>query len=43
MMLGPGNSMEKVNKFMGDGIFMKKGDFFDSVEDDGSLKDSGIK
>ena len=43
MVLGSGNPMEKMNKFMGDGVFMEKGDLFDGVEDDGYLEDGSVE
>ena len=42
MLLGSGDSMEQVNKFMGDGVFMEEGDLFNGMEDDGGFKDGGV-
>ena len=41
--LGSGDSMEKTDEFMGDGIFMKEGDLFNGVEDNGGFEDGVIK
>ena len=35
--------MEEVNKFMRDRVFMKEGNLFDGVEDDGGFEDGGIE
>ena len=43
MLLGACDSMEKANKFMGDGVFMEEGNLFDGVEDDGGFEDCGIE
>ena len=43
VLLGMSDLMEKVNQFMGDGVFMKEGDLFDGMEDDGGFKDGGIE
>ena len=43
VVLGPGDPMEEANKFMQDGIFMGKEDFFDGMEDDRSFEDGGIE
>ena len=43
MLLSAGDPMEETNQFMQDRIFMKEGDLFDSVEDNGGFKDGGVK
>ena len=35
--------MEQMDKFMGDGIFPKEGNLFDSVEDNGCFEDGGVE
>ena len=42
MSLGTSDPMEKVNKFMGDGVFTEEGNLFDGVEDDGGFEDGGV-
>ena len=41
--LGMSDPVEKVNKLMGDGVFMEERDLFDGVEDDGGFEDGGIE
>ena len=41
--LSSSDPMEKVNKFMGDGVFTEKENLFDGVEDDGGFEDGGIE
>ena len=41
--LGASDPMEKVNKFMGDGVFMEKGDLFNGVEDNRGFEDGSIE
>ena len=43
MSLDSSDPMEKADKFMRNGIFMKEGDFFNGVEDNGSFKDGGVE
>ena len=43
VLLGASDPMEKVNKFMGDGVFTEEGNLFDSVEDDRGFKDGGVE
>ena len=42
-MLGTSDPMEKVNKFMGDGVLTEEGNLFNGVEDDGGFKDGSIE
>ena len=41
--LGMSDPMEKVNMFMGDGVFMEEGNLFNGVEDNGGFEDGGIE
>ena len=41
--LGASDPMEKVNKFMGDGVFTEEGNLFDGVQDDGGFEDGGVE
>ena len=43
MSLGMSDPMEKVNMFMGDGVFTEEGNLFDSVEDNRGFEDGGIE
>ena len=43
VLLGMSDPMEKVNKFMGDGVFTEEGDLFDGVEDDRGFEDGSIE
>ena len=43
MLLGTSDPMEKVNKFMGDGVFTEERNLFDGVEDDGGFKDGSVE
>ena len=43
MSLSLGDSMEKTNQFMRDGVFTKEGDLFDCMEDDRGFEDGGVK
>ena len=43
MSLGASDPMEEVNKFMGNRVFMEKGDFFNGMEDDGGFEDGGVE
>ena len=38
MVLGSGDSMEKMDEFMGDGVFMEEENLFDGMEDDGGSR-----
>ena len=41
--LSSSDSMEKMNQFVRNRIFMEEGDLFDCVEDDGGFEDGGVK
>ena len=43
MSLSSSYPMKEADKFVGDGVFMKKGDLFDCVENNGSFKDGSIE
>ena len=43
MLLSLGDSVEKMNQFVRDGVFTKEGDLFDCVEDNGGFEDGGIE
>ena len=43
MSLGTSDPMEEVNEFMGNRVFMEKGDFFNGMEDDGGFEDGGVE
>ena len=43
MTLGTSDPMEKVNKFMRDGVFMEEGNLFDGVEDNGGFEDGSVE
>ena len=43
MSLCSGDPMEEVNKFICDGVFTEKGDFFDGMEDNRSFEDGSIE
>ena len=43
VLLGMSDPMEKVNKFMGDGVFMEEGNLFDGMEDDRGFKDGSLE
>ena len=43
MTLGSGDPMKEADEFMGDGIFMKEGDLFDCMENDGGFEDGSIE
>ena len=35
--------MEKVNMFMGDGVFTEEGNLFNGVEDNGGFEDGSVE
>ena len=41
--LGASDPMEKVNKFMRDGVFMEEGNLFNGVEDNGGFEDGSVE
>ena len=41
--LGMSDPVEKVNKLMGDGVFMEEGNLFDGVEDNGGFEDCSVE
>ena len=43
MLLGTSDPMEKVNKFMRDGVFMEEGNLFNGVEDNGGFEDGSVE
>ena len=43
MLLGSGDSMEEMNEFMRNGVFMEQGDLFNCMEDDGGFEDGRVK
>ena len=43
MLLGTSDPMEKVNKFMGNRVFMEEGNLFNGMEDNGGFEDGGVE